>query len=111
MIDMRDFFRRLAASGLFGKAARVMSPPQSASAWLFASPMSAPAAHRSAFARYAAASLSLVVVAVPGLGRAEAQSGHTSGECPAQTATVAAGGTVTINVTDCAANIAFAGSA
>jgi hypothetical protein len=38
-----------------------------------------------------------------------ASAQHTSAECPPQTATVSSGGTVTINVTDCASNIAFAG--
>ena len=31
----------------------------------------------------------------------QAQAQHTSGECPPQTATVTAGGTVTINISDC----------
>jgi large repetitive protein len=38
-----------------------------------------------------------------------ASAQHTSTECPAQVATVSSGGTVTINITDCASNIAFAG--
>ncbi|GAA4804274.1 putative Ig domain-containing protein [Lysobacter hankyongensis] len=38
-----------------------------------------------------------------------ASAQHTSLECPAQTATVTSGGSVTINVSDCASNIAFAG--
>ncbi len=38
-----------------------------------------------------------------------AQAQHTSTECPAQTATVASGGSVSIDVTDCAFNIGFAG--
>ncbi|MFY3383922.1 putative Ig domain-containing protein [Paracidovorax sp. MALMAid1276] len=41
-------------------------------------------------------------------GRAAAQ--HTSTECPPQTATVTSGGSVTINISDCAYNIGFAGS-
>lgn len=40
-------------------------------------------------------------------GQASAQ--HTSTECPPQTATVSSGGSVTINVSDCAYNIGFAG--
>jgi hypothetical protein len=38
-----------------------------------------------------------------------ASAQHTSLECPAQTATVSSGGSVTINISDCASNIAFAG--
>jgi hypothetical protein len=38
-----------------------------------------------------------------------ASAQHTSAECPPQTGTVTSGGTVTINITDCASNIAFAG--
>ncbi len=38
-----------------------------------------------------------------------AMAQHTSTECPPQTATVASGGTVTIDITDCAYNIGFAG--
>jgi hypothetical protein len=38
-----------------------------------------------------------------------ASAQHTSAECPPQTGTVSSGGTVTINITDCASNIAFAG--
>ena len=38
-----------------------------------------------------------------------ASAQHTSAECPAQTATVSSGASVTINITDCASNIAFAG--
>ena len=38
-----------------------------------------------------------------------ASAQHTSPECPPQTGTVSSGGTVTINITDCASNIAFAG--
>jgi uncharacterized protein YhjY with autotransporter beta-barrel domain len=37
----------------------------------------------------------------------QAQAQHTSAECPAQTATVTSGGTVTINITDCATSSAF----
>ena len=33
----------------------------------------------------------------------QAQAQHTSAECPAQTGTVTAGGTVTINISDCEA--------
>ena len=39
-----------------------------------------------------------------------ASAQHTSLECPAQTGTVSSGGSVTINVTDCASSIAFAGA-
>ena len=38
-----------------------------------------------------------------------ASAAHTSVECPAQTGTVSNGGTVSVNVTDCATTIAFAG--
>ena len=38
-----------------------------------------------------------------------ASAQHTSAECPPQTGTVTSGGTVTINISDCASNIAFAG--
>ncbi|TXH70606.1 MAG: autotransporter domain-containing protein [Lysobacteraceae bacterium] len=38
-----------------------------------------------------------------------ASAAHTSVECPAQSGTVSSGGTVTINVSDCATSIAFAG--
>ena len=38
-----------------------------------------------------------------------ASAQHTSTECPPQTGTVSSGASVTINVTDCAASIAFAG--
>jgi len=38
-----------------------------------------------------------------------ASAQHTSAECPPQTGTVSSGGTVTINISDCASNIAFAG--
>jgi large repetitive protein len=38
-----------------------------------------------------------------------ASAAHTSLECPAQTGTVSNGGTVSVNVTDCATSIAFAG--
>lgn len=38
-----------------------------------------------------------------------AQAQHTSLECPPQSATVSAGGSVTIDITDCASSIAFAG--
>ncbi|TAG83022.1 MAG: hypothetical protein EAZ21_02290 [Betaproteobacteria bacterium] len=106
---MRDLFRRFVGCGIFGEAAR-MTALLAAVFGADKHRASALAGHRDLFARFSAVSLLLVVVAVLGLGRAEAQSGHTSGECPAQTATVAAGGTVTINVTDCAASIAFAGT-
>lgn len=49
-----------------------------------------------------------LVLAIGWSGQAAAQ--HTSTECPAQTATVSSGGSVTINITDCAYNIGFAGS-
>lgn len=39
----------------------------------------------------------------------QAYAQHTSTECPAQTASVTSGGSVTINITDCAFNIGFAG--
>ncbi len=39
----------------------------------------------------------------------QASAQHTSTECPAQTATVISGGSVTIDVTDCAFDIGFAG--
>ena len=39
----------------------------------------------------------------------QAQAQHTSAECPAQAATVSSGGAVTINITDCAFKIGFAG--
>ncbi len=39
-----------------------------------------------------------------------ANAQHTSLECPPQVSTVTSGGSVTINVSDCASNIAFAGS-
>lgn len=38
-----------------------------------------------------------------------ASAQHTSAECPPQNATVTSGGTVTINISDCAFNIGFAG--
>ena len=38
-----------------------------------------------------------------------ASAAHTSLECPAQSGTVSNGGTVSVNVTDCATSIAFAG--
>ncbi len=38
-----------------------------------------------------------------------ASAQHTSAECPPQTGTVTSGGAVTINISDCASNIAFAG--
>jgi hypothetical protein len=38
-----------------------------------------------------------------------ASAQHTSAECPPQSATVTTGGTVTIDITDCASNIAFVG--
>ncbi len=103
---MRDLFRRFVGCGIFGNAARgtaLLSPVFSAGKHL----ASACAGHRGLFARYTAASLSIVLVVFLGLGRAEAQ--HTSALCPPQTATVAAGGTATINVSACASNIAFAG--
>lgn len=40
----------------------------------------------------------------------QAYAQHTSTECPAQTASVTSGGFVTIDITDCAFNIGFAGS-
>jgi uncharacterized protein YhjY with autotransporter beta-barrel domain len=49
-----------------------------------------------------------LVIALAGMSPAYAQ--HTSAECPAQSATVTSGGTVTIDITDCAFNIGFAGT-
>lgn len=43
-----------------------------------------------------------LAIASPGLAQ------HTSTECPPQSATVSSGGTVTIDITDCASSIAFA---
>ncbi|WP_440106338.1 beta strand repeat-containing protein [Acidovorax sp. BL-A-41-H1] len=50
-----------------------------------------------AVVRLGAAAVLALAVCAP----MQAQAQHTSGECPAQTATVTAGGTVTINISDC----------
>jgi hypothetical protein len=51
----------------------------------------------------------VMVLALSACWPSQASARHTSTECPAQTATVISGGSVTINVTDCAFNIGFAG--
>ncbi|MBE5315011.1 MAG: putative Ig domain-containing protein [Xanthomonadales bacterium] len=58
-------------------------------------------------ARTSFAALLLAAATLMPSGPARAQ--HTSSECPPQTATVSSGGTVSINITDCASNVAFAG--
>ena len=50
----------------------------------------------------------LAIMAMVG-GATSAMAQHTSTECPPQTATVTAGGTVSINITDCASSVGFAG--
>ncbi len=50
-----------------------------------------------------------VVLALAASWPVQASAQHTSTECPAQTATVTSGGSVTIDVTDCAFSIGFAG--
>jgi large repetitive protein len=49
------------------------------------------------------------VLAMHALVASPAQAAHTSVECPPQSGTVTTGGTVSINVTDCATIIGFAG--
>jgi uncharacterized protein YhjY with autotransporter beta-barrel domain len=57
-----------------------------------------------------AGALTFLLLALAAFWPMLASAQHTSAECPAQTATVSSGASVTINITDCASNIAFAGT-
>ena len=59
--------------------------------------------------RFAGFGLSVLLLTLGSLWPAIASAQHSSAECPPQTATVSSGGSVTIDITDCASNIAFAG--
>jgi hypothetical protein len=59
--------------------------------------------------RFAGFGLLVGLLAFGSLWPTLASAQHTSAECPPQIGSVSSGGTVTINISDCASNIAFAG--